>query len=149
MRKAVRAIIIKDDQLLVMHRNKFGREYYSLIGGGIDFGESAEQALLREVHEETGVIFQNPRLVFIEESGEPYGTQFVYLCDYVQGEPVLDVSSAEASITAMGQNLYTPMWLPLAKLPEVVFVADILKGAMLEALEKGFPDTPKTLHDIA
>ena len=44
MRTAVRAIVIKDQSLLVMHRNKFGQEFYALVGGGVDYGESAEQA---------------------------------------------------------------------------------------------------------
>src|SRR4051812_20844149 len=83
MRSAVRAIIIKDDQLLVMHRNKFGTEYETLIGGGVDMNETFEQALYREIREETGVQITNPRLVFTERAGEPYGTQYVFTCDYV------------------------------------------------------------------
>lgn len=45
MRRAVRAIIIKDKQLLVMHRNKFGTEYETLPGGNIEVGETPEQAV--------------------------------------------------------------------------------------------------------
>jgi ADP-ribose pyrophosphatase YjhB (NUDIX family) len=45
MRKAVRAIIIKDDKLLVMNRNKFGKVYDTLPGGNVEIGETLEQAL--------------------------------------------------------------------------------------------------------
>ena len=41
----VRAIVVKENKLLVMHRNKFGHEYDTLVGGGIDVGETPEQAL--------------------------------------------------------------------------------------------------------
>lgn len=57
IRKAVRAIIIKEGQLLIMHRNKFGQEYDTLPGGNIEVGETPEQALYRELEEETMVTF--------------------------------------------------------------------------------------------
>lgn len=139
MRKAVRAIIIHEDKLLVMHRNKFGHEYFTLVGGGIGLGETATQALSREIHEETGVVFNNARLVFIQEAGDPYGTQYIYLCDYVSGDPRLDPKSAEAEINKLGQNLYTPMWLELSKLPETAFVAENLKAEILRCVNEGFP----------
>ena len=82
MRQAVRAIIVRDGHLLVIHRNKFGQEYYTLPGGGIDPGETAEHALLREIHEETTLSAVNPRLVIVEDSGDPYGMQYIYLCQY-------------------------------------------------------------------
>lgn len=146
MRKAVRAIIIHENKLLVMHRNKFGKEYYNLVGGGIKFGETASQALTREVHEEAGVAFNNARLVFVQEAGDPYGTQYVFLCDYVSGEPRLDPTSAEASINELGKNLYEPRWLTLSEFPKAPFVADVLKEAILEGIHSGFPTEPKVLY---
>jgi len=142
MRKAVRAIVVKDNKLLVMHRNKFGHEYYTLIGGGIDHGETAEQALHREVMEETGVSIANPRLVFVEEAGQPYGTQYVYFCDYVDGEAALTEGSEEALIHALGQNLYTPTWLPLGELADAPFVSEKLKKHMLQAFKHGWRNQP-------
>lgn len=142
MRSAVRAIIIKDDALLVMHRNKFGMEYHVLIGGGVDMGETFEQALYREIQEETGVTVTNPRLVFTERAGEPYGTQYVFLCDYVSGEPELHPDSAEFGIHAMGKNLYQPVWLPLSDIPETTFRSESLKRALMNAVKNGFPAEP-------
>lgn len=80
MRKAVRAIVIRNDQILVMKRQKFGQLYHTLVGGGIDHGETPEQALRRELYEETGLEIASPQLVYVEEAGDPFGTQFVFLC---------------------------------------------------------------------
>ena len=145
MRKAVRAIVIHDGKLLVMHRNKFGQLYDALVGGGIDVGETAEQALVRELDEETGVRISNARLVFVEEAGDPYGTQYIFLCDYAGGEPALRPDSIEAKIDEMGKNLYRPGWLPLAELAGTNFLSARLKTAILQAVQNGFPSAPQTL----
>ena len=145
MRKAVRAVVVKDDSLLVMHRNKFGEEYYTLIGGGISIGETPEQALLREVHEETNLSVSNPRLVYVEQAGDPYGDQFIYLCDYTGGEVALPADSTEAKIHALGANLYEPVWLPIKKLAGVSFVSEALKDTLVSALTQGFPSQPQTI----
>jgi ADP-ribose pyrophosphatase YjhB (NUDIX family) len=145
MKQAVRAIVIKDNQLLTMHRNKFGQQYYTLVGGGVDMGEQLEAALMREIQEETGLQVANPRLVYIEEAEPMYGTQYVYLCDYVGGEIALSPQSEEAQINQLGQNLYQPMWLPLAQLPDTAFVSPGLKQRILTVAQQGWhwPDTPE------
>lgn len=140
MRRAVRAIIIKDDRLLIMHRNKFGTEYETLPGGNVEMGESLEQALIREISEETTVKFKNPRLVFLDHAGAPYGDQYVYLCEYVEGEPALQEHSEEALIHKMGANLYEPCWLSLQELSTKPFRSERLKQALLEATAGKWPE---------
>jgi 8-oxo-dGTP diphosphatase len=142
MRKAVRAIIIRDGKLLVMHRNKFGNEYETLPGGNIELGETSEQALLRELSEETSVQATIKRLVFIEQAGDPYGTQNIYLCDYVSGEPQLAPDSEEAHINKLGQNLYEPKWVSVSDLPGLPFLSEKLKQAILQAVDTEFPAEP-------
>ena len=132
MRKAVRAIIIKGDDLLVMHRNKFGTVYDTLPGGNIEMGETPEEALFREVLEETMVEFKNPTLVFLEHSDDIYGDQYVFLCEYVGGEPRLHPESEEEHINKLGENLYTPRWLPFAELATVPFLSDKLQHMLIK-----------------
>lgn len=145
MRQAVRAIVVKDDHLLVMKRNKFGHEYYSLVGGGIDMGETAEQSLYREVAEEAGITIANHRLVITEDAGSMYGIQYIYQCDYVAGEPTLAPDSSEALIHAAGQNLFQPMWLPLADLPTANLLPRELKELLLESFANNFANAPIAL----
>ena len=56
----VGAIIIKNEKLLMVGSQDF--DYYYSVGGRIQFGESAEQAVRREVLEETGWELEIDRL---------------------------------------------------------------------------------------
>lgn len=53
-RPSVRGIIIKDGRIAMMHSCRY--DYYKLPGGGIEFGESLEETLVREVQEESGLV---------------------------------------------------------------------------------------------
>lgn len=56
MPKRVRAIIIEDGKVLLMHRIKNGLEYWAFPGGGVDKEDrNLEDALKRECKEELGV----------------------------------------------------------------------------------------------
>lgn len=143
--QAVRAIIINGSKLLAMHRNKFGKQYYTLVGGGVDIGEDRETALRRELREETGLEVGAVRHVFTEDAGDPYGVQYIYLCEYKGGEPALAPDSDEGKINALGQNFYEPVWLPLKDLPQAPFLSESVKQALLRGLQNGFPSEPETL----
>jgi len=144
-KQAVRAIVVNGQSILAMHRNKFGHEYYTLIGGGVDLGEDTETALRRELREETGLEVGQVRLVYIEDAGDLYGTQYVYLCEYQGGEPKLSPLSEEAAISALGSNTYQPVWLPIQALSQVTFRSSSVRDALVQGLQSGFPAATQTL----
>jgi hypothetical protein len=91
------------------------------------------------VQEETQVEFKNHRHVITEHAGDPYGDQFVFLCEYVSGEPTLMPGSEEEHINRLGQNMYKPMWLSLHSLKDAPFLSETLKQHILEYHLKGWP----------
>lgn len=62
----VGAIIIEGDCVL-MASNELASYYYS-VGGGVHLHETAEDAVKREVLEETGLIYEIDHLAFIHEN---------------------------------------------------------------------------------
>ena len=54
VRLAAYAVIVTDGRLLLTHWNEHGRNGWALPGGGLEHFETAEQAALREIREETG-----------------------------------------------------------------------------------------------
>lgn len=90
VRHSARCIHIKNGRIAMIHSAKY--DYYKLPGGGIEAGESKENAMIREAREEAG-------LVVIPESVREYGyvhrvkknthgdgdyflqDNFYYLCD--------------------------------------------------------------------
>ena len=62
----VGAIIIKDNKVHMVKNNR--DDYYYSVGGRIQFGETAEQAVKREIKEELGCEMEIDRLGFICEA---------------------------------------------------------------------------------
>lgn len=59
------AIIMKGGKLLMVGNS---RNYLYSVGGRIKFGETAEEAVVREVFEETGIKMEIDRLGFVHEN---------------------------------------------------------------------------------
>lgn len=62
----VGAIIMQDGKILMVGNER--ADYLYSVGGRIKFGETAEEAIVREVLEETGVKMEVDRLGFVHEN---------------------------------------------------------------------------------
>lgn len=60
------AIIVENDCVLLATNDNV--DYYYSVGGGVQMGEKAEDAVVREVFEETGVHYEIDRLAVIHEN---------------------------------------------------------------------------------
>ena len=71
------AIIVQDERVLLVKHAKDGRAYWLLPGGGVDFGESLSEALVRELEEETQLDIRPGALVLVNDSIAPDGERHV------------------------------------------------------------------------
>lgn len=108
VRPSVRGIIIRDGKVAMVHSLKY--DYYKFPGGGIEDGENLEEALLREVAEESGlqVILSSVRdygLVHRVQKGQKEAMfiqdNYYFLCDVETkvGSQQLDDYEAEERFT--------------------------------------------------
>lgn len=74
-----------DDILLALHRNRISK-YYSCIAGFMEAGESAKQAVRREIMEETGICVRNIR--YFGSQSWPFPSQLMlgFTAEYESGE---------------------------------------------------------------
>jgi 8-oxo-dGTP pyrophosphatase MutT (NUDIX family) len=68
-----RVVIVEDGSLALIRRVRPDRTYYLFPGGGVEPGETPEQAAIREAHEELGVDVELAELMHTETFN---GTRF-------------------------------------------------------------------------
>ena len=69
VRVRVCGICVQENKILLIHHTGVGKKgsLWSPPGGGLDFGESAEQTLIREYKEETGLDILVKEFLFVNE----------------------------------------------------------------------------------
>lgn len=110
-RIAVGAVIVRDDELLMVKRgNDPGKGLWSLPGGRVESGEYLADALRREVAEETGLDVTVGDLVGIfEVVGDPH---YVVLDFFARAEK-------EAHAVAAASDVDDVRWVPLDRVAEL------------------------------
>lgn len=141
MATAARAIIIENGHILVMKRIKQGIVYYTLVGGKVDDGETPEQALKREVKEETGLEISSAKRVFFEKHDPPYNDQVIFLCKVAPHGPLeVQPGSEEHFMNKIDINVHNPEWVMLKHFDRLPFNTMRLQNAISEGIASGFPE---------
>ena len=69
-RKGVSALIVNDkEEFLLVNLESFEEKFFAIPGGGLDKGETLEDAVYREIEEELGIKKQS--LIFLGKSLKP------------------------------------------------------------------------------
>jgi ADP-ribose pyrophosphatase YjhB (NUDIX family) len=114
MNERAAAIIINNNSLLLMHRTKPNREYYVLPGGSVESGETPEEACIREVKEETGLVITiEKKLATIENDGR---TEHYFLTSSAQGNLAIGKPESERQSP---DNQYSLEWISLEQLEHI------------------------------
>ena len=132
------AIILDNDKLLVIKRDNQGKKYYALPGGGIEPGETPEQAVRREITEETSLATEFVRQIY-QHNYSDGSTQYFYLFKYVSGQPRLSESAPEI-IREHNNNFYLPIWYEVSQLNQILLYPLEVRDWIIEDRKVGFPE---------
>lgn len=131
VRFSARTVVIDGGRIAAIERVRDGQTYFTLPGGGLDAGETVEQAVIRETKEELGldVIPRSTLAVVLMQVGDhttPLNRRvdrittshqsFVW-CEVVGGEFGTGHGSELTSDAASAAGSYRPMWLDVDDLP--------------------------------
>jgi nucleoside triphosphatase len=113
----VGALIVNDrDEVLLVRSNKWGVKY-TVPGGHIELGERAEDAIVREVKEETGLDCVAEELLIVQQAIYPkdyYKHEHYLFMDYV-------CKTVSSEVKLDGRELQSSIWI----LPEDALKLDL------------------------
>ena len=112
------------DEVLLVHARNFKRNFLGLVAGFIETGETIEEAVRREVKEETGLTIENITYFGSQPWPYPLGLMIGFNADYVEGEIKLQYEELEKGQWFHRDHLPT--------LPEKLSIARRLIDAWLD-----------------
>ena len=138
------AAIIRQGDSILMATNP-GVDYLYSVGGAVQLGETAEEAVVREVLEETGVQMEIERLaaihenLFVSDMGiYPDGMACHELALYFLMKPK-DLEKIKATGISLNQQPERLVWVPMADFNQSKIYPDFLPRVF---------DSPGVLHIV-
>ena len=128
---ALLLMVNKQGRLLMQHRTDDAPrypDYWSLFGGGVEEGETPEDALKREIIEELHYIVNNPALIFKTEyeHDEFFGARYVFFERYDDNQRI---------ILGEGQGF---AWMTIPEITSLKISSNTLKT--LQSLQQEKPE---------
>jgi NAD+ diphosphatase len=125
---AIIVLIRKNDEVLLVHANSFRDDHYGLVAGFVETGETLEEAVYREVMEETGLHITNLRYFGSQPWPYPCGLMVGFTADYDSGK--IHLQRSELSKGSWFDKDHLP------HIPEKLSIARQLLDHWLEEMNK-------------
>jgi 8-oxo-dGTP diphosphatase len=132
-------ILIEDDKLALIERRRAGRHYFTFPGGGIDKGETPEQAAIREAEEELGIHVEIKQKV--AEAFFNGNTQYYFLAEKLSGEFGTG-TGAEYGKYNPEHGTYHPLWMLLADVSTNNVLPRELADLVVRSAKEGWSSGP-------
>ena len=149
MRVRAGIVLTQDTNVALIERHRAGLDYFVFPGGGVDEGESPEQAAVREAREELGIeveikqkiveiqFGQKSRHVYFlaEQTGGEFGTG--------RGEEYTDTDPDSPE-----EGIYIPIWMPIDELRrhENIYPVEVSR-LVVKSLQEGWQNSDSVLFE--
>lgn len=134
IRNRVAVLIVEGDKILLVEHEKYGKKYWLVPGGGVEYGETIEEAARRELMEECSLGVRIGDLLFISETIPPDRHRHV-INYYYEGHIVGGELRANPD-----RVLRDAQWLPIEDLPHLLLfpptAQEILDWAQRRTVER-------------
>jgi 8-oxo-dGTP diphosphatase len=150
MRTRAGIVLIQEDKVALIERHRAGLDYFVFPGGGVDEGETLEQAAIREAMEELGIEVAINKKVAEIQIGQR-SKQVYFLVDQVSGEFGSGEGEeyTDSDPNDPEEGIYIPIWMPI---DELALHEKIYPVALAEFVGKsttaGWADTPLITSEI-
>ena len=121
---AVIVRVTKDSSVLLVHAKNFRRPYFGLVAGFVETGETLEEAVRREVREETGLEITDLRYFGSQPWPYPCGLMVGFTANYLSG----DIHLQQSELSSGG-------WFTRDNLPAIPGKASIARRLIDDWLE--------------
>jgi len=142
-------VLIQDNKVALIERHRAGLDYFVFPGGGVDEGETPEQAAIREAMEELGIEISIKQMVAEVRLGEK-SKQVYFLVEQTGGEFGTGIGEeyTDSDPANSEEGIYIPVWMPIDQLPlhQNVYPADVA-DLVCRSVEEGWADVTSTFFE--
>ncbi len=105
---AIIVAVVKGNKILLAQSSRFTSQFYSVLAGFVEPGETLEECVEREVREETGIEVKNIKYFGSQSWPFPNSLMIAFTAEYVAGEIKVD-----------GEEIIEAKWFSVEDLPAI------------------------------